>query len=186
MKDRLIELMKHYSLSKSDLAARCGISKAAVSHITSDNGRGGHFSAETLDKIIAAFPNVSREWLVNGTGSMTIADDGLQDGTPTLFGGNDVNSKVNINNSINSEKSVRREYVNQEKNATTSVVNPVNSTDYNKETNDGKTNVASDFAAKYIAVAPESLEKPNATIERIVVFYSDGTFVHYQPKKANN
>ena len=189
MKDRLNELLQHYAISKSDFAQRCGISKATISHITSANGRGGHFSEETIEKILEAFPNVSRDWFVNGIGNMTIADDSLHDGTPSLFSNLSKPEVVKANNvnteevDVNSEKPIStlpktRTSVNRNKDE--KPYTTVKNSSINQETDN-----AAEFAAKYIAIDPKSVEKPVAAIERIVIFYNDGTFSQYLPKSTD-
>ncbi len=193
MKERLNELLRHYSISKSNFAQLCGISKATISHITSENGRGGHFSEETIEKILKAFPNVSRDWFVYGNGSMTIADDSLHDGTPSLFStvnNTNIVKREPVNTSINNDHGKTTE-PNTPK--TKAIVNDTNSERKNKlytPNEDISTNKnrdrAEEYAVKYVAIDPKSVEKPIATIERIVIFYSDGTYSQYLPKSTNH
>jgi hypothetical protein len=124
---------------------------------------------------------------------MTIADDSLHDGTPSLFStvnNTNIVKREPVNTSINNDHGKTTE-PNTPK--TKVIVNDTNSERKNKlytPNEDISTNKnrdrAEEYAVKYVAIDPKSVEKPIATIERIVIFYSDGTYSQYLPKSTNH
>ncbi|NVO84624.1 helix-turn-helix domain-containing protein [Hymenobacter terrestris] len=67
MLDRIQELLRVRELSSSQFADAIGVSRPVVSHILSGRNKP---SLEVVQKVIAAFPDLSLSWLLNGTGSM--------------------------------------------------------------------------------------------------------------------
>jgi hypothetical protein len=64
LKERLIFLADTNNLAVSRFERICGLSNGYVKNIK------GRLSAEKMEGILKAFPNVSRDWLINGTGDM--------------------------------------------------------------------------------------------------------------------
>ena len=74
--DRLRLIMKNNKLSQSQFAHRIGIHQPSMSAILQGKRPCGDI---IVAKIITAFPNISREWLMTGEGEMiTDADDMVQ------------------------------------------------------------------------------------------------------------
>ncbi|WP_019947254.1 helix-turn-helix domain-containing protein [Hymenobacter aerophilus] len=67
MLDRIQELLRVREISASQFADAIGVSRPVVSHILSGRNKP---SLEVVQKIIAAFPDLSLNWLLNGTGPM--------------------------------------------------------------------------------------------------------------------
>lgn len=67
MLDRIQELLQVRELSASQFADAIGVSRPVVSHILSGRNKP---SLEVVQKIIAAFPDLSISWLLNGAGPM--------------------------------------------------------------------------------------------------------------------
>ncbi|MBT2559410.1 helix-turn-helix domain-containing protein [Hymenobacter sp. ISL-91] len=67
MLDRIQELLRVRELSSSQFADAIGVSRPVVSHILSGRNKP---SLEVVQKVIAAFPDLSLSWLLNGTGPM--------------------------------------------------------------------------------------------------------------------
>lgn len=67
MLDRIQELLRVQELSSSQFADAIGVSRPVVSHILSGRNKP---SLEVVQKVIAAFPDLSLSWLLNGTGPM--------------------------------------------------------------------------------------------------------------------
>ncbi|NVO33060.1 helix-turn-helix domain-containing protein, partial [Hymenobacter lapidiphilus] len=67
MLDRIQELLRVRELSSSQFADAIGVSRPVVSHILSGRNKP---SLEVVQKVIAAFPDLSLSWLLNGAGPM--------------------------------------------------------------------------------------------------------------------
>jgi len=67
MKERIKEFMMKKSLTAADFADKIGVQRSNISHILS--GR-NYPSAQFMEKIMKAFPDLSAEWLITGNGSM--------------------------------------------------------------------------------------------------------------------
>ncbi|WP_410780066.1 helix-turn-helix domain-containing protein [Hymenobacter sp. 5516J-16] len=68
IEQRIRELLATRQLTPTQLADTIGISRPIVSHILSGRNKP---SLEVVQKIIAAFPELSLPWLLSGTGPMT-------------------------------------------------------------------------------------------------------------------
>lgn len=67
MLDRIRELLAARELSSTQFADTIGVSRPVVSHILSGRNKP---SLEVVQKIVAAFPDLSLPWLLNGEGAM--------------------------------------------------------------------------------------------------------------------
>ncbi len=63
LKDRFKYLMKLNNLSASAFAEKIGVQPSSISHILSGRNKP---SLEFVEKVLAQFPNVSADWLING------------------------------------------------------------------------------------------------------------------------
>lgn len=66
MKERLRELIAKLGISMREFSRRCDLSASYIRNVT-DNP-----SSKTVNNILAAFPQVNREWLLKGEGDMFI------------------------------------------------------------------------------------------------------------------
>lgn len=67
MVDRIREILNAHHLSPTQFADMIGVARPIVSHILSGRNKP---SLEVVQKIVAAFPELSLPWLLSGTGSM--------------------------------------------------------------------------------------------------------------------
>lgn len=65
--DRIKSIMDHYSLSIKEVAEKCGVQRAAVSHVL--NGR-NRPSVPFLVALSESFPDLNPAWLLHGKGEM--------------------------------------------------------------------------------------------------------------------
>ena len=70
MRERIKQIMEAKGLRPSSFADKIGISRSTISQILGDNGRKNDPSVSTIDKILEAFPDISRTWFYSGEGSM--------------------------------------------------------------------------------------------------------------------
>lgn len=71
MKDRIAHIMRAKNLKASDFAAQLGIQPSAISHILA--GRNNP-SLEIVKKIKETFPEYNLDWIIFGTGPMTLSE----------------------------------------------------------------------------------------------------------------
>lgn len=71
MKDRIAHIMRAKNLKASDFAAQIGIQPSAISHILA--GRNNP-SLEIVKKIKETFPEYNLDWIIFGTGPMTLSE----------------------------------------------------------------------------------------------------------------
>lgn len=71
MKDRIAHIMRAKNLKASDFAALLGIQPSGVSHILA--GRNNP-SLEFIKKIKETFPEYNLDWIIFGTGPMTLSE----------------------------------------------------------------------------------------------------------------
>lgn len=66
--EKVFQLIEGLKLNNNSFSKRIGVAPSVIGNIT--GGRKGKPSFELLEKIGAAFPEISMEWLVRGEGSM--------------------------------------------------------------------------------------------------------------------
>jgi transcriptional regulator with XRE-family HTH domain len=67
MTDRILTIIKYFNLSPSDFAEEIGVQRSSISHLISGRNKP---SLEFVQKILARFPEVNPEWILNGKGEM--------------------------------------------------------------------------------------------------------------------
>ena len=72
MRERIKKIMEDYGLKPSSFADRVGVSRPTISQILGENGRQNDPSVATIDKILKAFPDISKSWFISGEGEMYI------------------------------------------------------------------------------------------------------------------
>ena len=64
MKERIYMIISHYKISVRAFERMCGLSCGYVKNMRNELGR------QKLEDVLNAFPEISREWLIHGTGEM--------------------------------------------------------------------------------------------------------------------
>lgn len=158
MRERIKQLLQHYGITQSEFAARIGVSKGAVSHVMSNGGRHGNFGDDKIESILDAFPAINRAWLVNGIGDML-----------------SVNTSSNISGtqgSFNFSPDVVAQH--------TEVETPKVAPTAQPHIDTAPQNSAPE--SKPAPTPPPPAAAPsNKAIDRIVVFYTDGSFTIHRP-----
>ncbi len=160
IKDRLIKIMNLEGLNSSSFADRVGVQRSSISHILSGRNKP---SIDFLEKILSAYPKYHAEWLIMGTGEISKIPK-----QSSLF---DSNSDEKIDTLVSSIVDNRTKTTQIETNITSSE-RPLNkqfSTDSLEKETDS------------ITVPPLEIRKKE--IERIVIFYTDQSFIEYLPGK---
>lgn len=103
MKDRIVQIIEKEGLTPSKFAEIIEVQRSNISHILAGRNKP---SLDFLQKIMAAFPHISGDWLLTGSG--------------TMDKGGDTNKDVTSNNhqadlfSVNSSPPARYETIKHE------------------------------------------------------------------------
>lgn len=202
---RLLYVISLSGLTGKEFAARVNISPSTISQITStsEKSRKTDLTEMVVNKILSAFPqfNLSYEWLLNGIGPRTVqtkqpslfdqqshvndaevrlVNDQLQepaDGNFTSFG--------NVNEVRNGgmQMSIHQPEVAAPSSQSKIDVQVGNGTS-SETISDRETAVTDADSLKTEPLDVHGIPIPpkGATIERIVILYSDGTFTDYSPR----
>jgi len=152
MEERLVQLLKTEGINPTRFAERIGVQRSSISHILSGRNKPSY---DFIIKILDSFPSVNPDWLLRGKGLMYKNDVPLQ---PGLFD--------NLNHPIRDSKDQNEE--------------PVVGVTMDSETAAvyGKTVPAQSIPEE---VLKNVRTKPEKTIEKVVIFYTDRTFSDYTP-----
>lgn len=201
-RDRLLEVIRISGLSKMEFAEKIGVSAGTISHITStsDKGRKAEMSENVANKIISTFPSLRLryDWLMYGEGPMN-AIDTSERSQPTLFDLNLQNptpTNSQVDNNVQSSNLIDASLTYERNNPENRIDGAV---DYQRETEKAAAFPSHDINStklrqmenSRLGAVNESLgdfQKGNKgetepQIERIVMFYSDGTFAEYRPRR---
>ena len=147
---RLEILFDYYSLSASVFADKIGVQRSSLSHLLSGRNKP---SLDFILKIIEVFPDVDLYWILNGKGTFpkSEAKIGTINETPNPFitTGNTENKMEEVPN-LFSEKIAAPKNAMEEK-----------------------------FLNNFSNTQTSSTQKNESEIDRIVVFYKNGTFKNY-------
>lgn len=189
MRERIHKLLAYYQINQTEFANRIGLSKAMVSHVMSPSGRGSSFTDDTIDKIMSAFPDLNRSWLVNGDGEMlqtssngpTQASFDFSEATsdneaPVPAPKNDVKQDKQIVYDTHADEDERVAPVLREENEVIVNRNNAEVRKPSPSVNNEKPNVN-----QHVNAAVDN----SKTVSKIVVFYTDGTFSLYTPDNTS-
>jgi transcriptional regulator with XRE-family HTH domain len=153
---RLEIILEYYSLSASAFADKVGVQRSSLSHLLSGRNKP---SLDLILKIVENFPEVDLYWILNGKGNFPKSeksnDSNLVLPTPIIPQTKNFaeDDKIEIPPDLfSTEPSVEKNRVNE--------------------------NFQNNFSNTRILENP----KNNSEIDRIVVFYKDGTFKNYNPE----
>lgn len=68
MKDRILQLIEHLNVSVREFEIKCGLSNGYVKAMRKSLG------VDKLENVLKAYPNVNRDWLISGEGTMLRTD----------------------------------------------------------------------------------------------------------------
>ena len=151
-----VELLLHFkNLSPSQFAEEIGVQRSGVSHILSGRNKP---SLDFVKKIVERFPDVSYNWIIEGSGE-------LQENNGVLPIEKD--SSVNQNVDEWNDTNVNTKKESGESRYDTSVnVRP------------GENSFSKDTSVTTSEISSEGTKKK---IKQIIVFYSDGSFESFHP-----
>ena len=149
---RLEKILDYYSLSASGFADKIGVQRSSLSHLLSGRNKP---SLDLILKIVENYPEVDLYWILNGKGDFPKGESK----TATL-------SENSVLNTKNIDDKNSPDIPNLFSDENTSQKNPVFENLKNNFSNTGNMPTA----------------KNESEIERIVVFYKNGSFKNYLPE----
>lgn len=150
---RLEEILEYYGLSASGFADKINVQRSSLSHLLSGRNKP---SLDFILKIIEEFPEVDLYWILNGKGTFPKSEyKNLENSSPTLI----------LKNENTVEKIIES-----------------NSDLFSQNLENGNTAVKNNLEEKFSNTQNFPQTKNSSNIERIVVFYKNGSFKEYQPE----
>lgn len=204
MIERINQILKVRSLTSRQFAEEIGIQPSGMSHILSGRNRP---SLDFIIKVINRYPDINISWLVFGTGDMFTnvnlpKNQPSIDNNPTLFPELSQPMVEDINNLPQQQSDVEnngeKQVINAEKTMSDTNLNATDSFNGDnlseerlaKTDESGLSAQSNDktVASSNVDLASnnKSLASNSKTIDRIVVFYSDRTFVEYIPEEKRD
>ena len=150
---RLEIILDYYSLNASSFADKIGVQRSSLSHLLSGRNKP---SLDFILKIMDVFPEVDLYWILNGKGTFPKSEleNEINIATPTPI----------VTNPIEETKIEKQPDLFSEKNSNAK--------------NQKEENLPNLFSNSKIA----SSVKTDGEIDRIVIFYTNGTFKTYSPE----
>ena len=172
LKERISKVIGYSALSLSEFADEIDVQRSSISHITSGRNKP---SLDFLIKIKNRFPDLEWEWLIEGEGEMlkiieipSDVIDSTKKTSPTSIP--DLFSLINDEAFGITESEDRIESkVSQESNISDPVVEKMKISDSQR------------LALPQISLEPESVDKEEVKVKRIVLFYENGKFETFEP-----
>ena len=150
---RIEKIMNHYAISASSFADHMGVGRSSISHILSGRNKP---SLDFVMRIVEAYPEVSLQWLLYNEGTFPATSN-----TEISEGSKPSASPLPENNkTIASEQDLFSNSENLEDEKEESIKESIETIE---------------------KTSPLKVNSDEA-IEKIVVFYKDGTFLSYNPK----
>ncbi|WP_025740214.1 helix-turn-helix domain-containing protein [Aquimarina pacifica] len=153
---RIQKIMDHNGISASSFADYLGVGRSSISHILSGRNKP---SLDFVMKIIEAYTDVDMQWLLYGKGTFPKSNNTLTE---------NIKMETPKNISITQEVSSPSTEIEQDLFSQTILKEKMESTYIEPEE---KKNTSTSFMS-------------NEKIDRIVIFYQDGTFTSYETKKT--
>lgn len=150
---RLEIILDYYGLNASSFADKIGVQRSSLSHLLSGRNKP---SLDFILKILDIFPDVDLYWVLNGKGTFPKSefenDNFVATPTPT------------INNQI----------------AETKIEKTIDL--FSEELTTSKNHLEEKKINNFSNTPNSSIEKNSSEIDRIVIFYKNGTFQTYSPE----
>ena len=150
---RLEIILDYYSLNASSFADKIGVQRSSLSHLLSGRNKP---SLDFILKILDVFPDVDLYWILNGKGTFPKSE---------LKSDTIVKASTPIPNSQIAETKI-------EKTADL----------FSEELPTKKNQVEEKLETHFLNTQNSSLQKNSSEIDRIVIFYKNGTFSTYSPE----
>ena len=150
---RLEEILEYYSLSASGFADKINVQRSSLSHLLSGRNKP---SLDFILKITDEFPEVDLYWILNGKGTFPKSENKIIENTSST----PISKTENIVEKLNAS----------------------NSDLFSQNIETENTAVKNNFEEKFSNTQNFPQTKNSSNIERIVVFYKNGSFKEYLPE----
>jgi transcriptional regulator with XRE-family HTH domain len=150
---RLEELLEYYSLSASGFADKINVQRSSLSHLLSGRNKP---SLDFILKITDEFPEVDLYWILNGKGTFPKSENKIIENTSST----PISKIENVD-----EKKLES-----------------NSDLFSQNIETDNTVVKNNLEEKFSNTQNFPQTKNSSNIERIVVFYKNGSFKEYLPE----
>ena len=151
---RLEKLLEYYNLSASAFADKIDVQRSSISHLLSGRNKP---SLDFVLKVVEEFPDVDLYWILNGKGSFPKEEEKKAEEKKTTH----TPTNENLKEKIGTE---------EKNNLFSDIDNPQN------------TRIFENFSDQESNTQNLDPKKNNSDIDRIVVFYKNGTFKNYTPE----
>jgi transcriptional regulator with XRE-family HTH domain len=150
---RLEIILDYNGLNASSFADKIGVQRSSLSHLLSGRNKP---SLDFILKIIEVFPDVDLYWILNGKGTFPKSENNviLKSASPTPT----IPSKIEL-----TEKEIPADLFSEK------IAEPKNSAEEK-------------FENKFPNTQNSASQNKEAEIDRIVIFYKNGTFKTYSPE----
>lgn len=169
LNQRISKIIEYSRLTSSEFADAIEVQRSSISHITSGRNKP---SLEFIIKIKNKFPELSWDWMINGEGEMTKADEEKEETLPNPKPATlpDLFSLINDDNFGKTDSDDE-----QEKETLRDFPIPVQ-TPAEEKISDSQ---PLDF--KENKIVSEHIENQHQRIKRIVLFFENGKFESFEP-----
>ncbi|MES2573724.1 MAG: helix-turn-helix transcriptional regulator [Bacteroidota bacterium] len=150
---RLEIILEYYSLNASTFADKIGVQRSSLSHLLSGRNKP---SLDFILKILDIFPDVDLYWILNGKGTFPKSE---------FDNGNFVISPTPINNNQIVETKIEK---------TVDL--------FSEEIPISKNSIEEKKINNFTNTPISAIDKNSSEIDRIVIFYKNGTFKTYSPE----
>ena len=159
MTGRINRILKQKKLTASMFADQVGIQRSSVSHIMSGRNKP---SLDLVQKILSTFPDISPAWLISGNGPMYLQEAGQTYPASMHVENEDQAKGVGYADGEGLEPGEESD---------------IPADNHLRHANTGDTGVQGKRPQRRVKKQQQALR--GSSIEKIVVFYSDGTFREY-------
>lgn len=150
---RLEIILDYYSLNASSFADKIGVQRSSLSHLLSGRNKP---SLDFILKILDVFPDVDLYWILNGKGTFPKSE---LKSDPIVAAPTPIINNQMATNQIEKTADLFSEELTNKKNPT-----------------------EEKLATNFLNTQNSGLQKNNSEIDRIVIFYTNGTFKTYSPE----
>jgi transcriptional regulator with XRE-family HTH domain len=150
---RLEIILEYYSLSASAFADRISVQRSSLSHLLSGRNKP---SLDFILKIVEEFTEVDLYWILNGKGTFPKSEIKIQE--KIIYVPTPPNEEVKKNSDIKNESDLFSQNIIEENTA-----------------------VKNNLEEKISNTQNIAQTKNSSNIERIVIFYANGSFKEYLP-----
>lgn len=150
---RLEIILDYYSLNASSFADKIGVQRSSLSHLLSGRNKP---SLDFILKILDVFPDVDLYWILNGKGTFPKSE---LKSDPIVAAPTPIINNQMATNQIEKTADLFSEELPNKKNP-----------------------IEEKLATNFLNNQNSGLQKNNSEIDRIVIFYTNGTFKTYSPE----